>query len=62
MPDPTQTSPQESFRQSLEDVRDIAKRLQPHCKTVSELLQQVEAALDSEPHLALLMSLVLGRK
>jgi hypothetical protein len=53
-----EVTPEESFRQALQDVIAIVRKLSPHCKNVNELVGMAELALENDGQLALLMNQV----
>lgn len=51
-------SPQELFRDSLEDLITIAGALAPHCENMKDLVGLLELAMTNDGQLSILMSLV----
>lgn len=48
---------EEQFRYSLEGVIEVANLLAPYCKTIKELVQMVQHAIDNPAQVRLLMNL-----
>lgn len=51
-----------SFRSSLQDVIEVAKRLSPHCESVDDLVELLELALTNDGQLRFVMGKVAKRK
>jgi hypothetical protein len=63
MPDkPTQEEVEASFKESIKDAVTLLVKLNPHCKTVGDVVNILQLALDNESQLHLLMSLVAQKK
>lgn len=52
----------EGFRESLKDLAVVLERLAPHCDTVEDLVASVQHALESDVHLALVMSVCTKKR
>lgn len=52
----------EGFKESLKDLAVVLERLAPHCDTVEDLIATVKHALESDVHLALVMSVVSKKR
>lgn len=61
MPD-TKPTLEESFKESLEDVKTIVEKLLETAPTTEDLLAQVNLALENEHHMRLLMAYMQAPK
>lgn len=56
MADITKLTPEESFKNSLEDVKVIVEKLQPHCESIDDLVAQVNLGIENRHHLQLMIA------
>ena len=50
------------FKESLQDVLEVAEKLSPYCHSVEDLLTLLHAALKDDAHLRLIMGKVIKRR
>ena len=53
---------EEVFRQGLQAVVEVARKLSPYCQTVDEMVGMVELALENDAQLKILLKLTLDKK
>ena len=57
----TKPSVEESFKESLEDVKAVVEKMLETAPTTEDLLAQIHLALENDHHLRLLMAYVLQK-
>ncbi len=57
----SQAEIEDSFRKVLEDVRDVAAKLQPYCNTIQEMLELVELGTMNDAQLRIILKEVTAQ-